>query len=132
MFTYLNPEIENGKANCSGSNSSNGCILNPVDDSSLNDERILIKVSGKSVIAIWNGTEGSTSDKDLIENIKDDLKCKEITESSPCLYTGNNPNNYLYYSGIMWRIMGIYKIDQKEVIKMVTDDNVIWDTNNNA
>jgi len=104
-----------------------GCVLNPVDDSSLNEEKILIKVTGNSIIAIWGGQEGSTTDKDLVDSVKDDLKCDTVTESEPCLYTGNNPNNYLYYSGVMWRIIGIYKIDGIEVLKMVTDDNVVWD-----
>lgn len=124
---YINAEVDKGHGGCTGGHSDNGCVLNPVDDSSLNEERILIKVTGNSVIAIWNGEEGSTTDKDLIDSVKDDLKCEVITESEPCLYTGDNPNNYLYYSGIMWRIIGIYKIDGKEVLKMVTDDNVVWD-----
>lgn len=124
---YINAEVDKGHGGCTGGHSDNGCVLNPVDDSSLNEERILIKVTGNSVIAIWNGEEGSTTDKDLVDSVKDDLKCGTITESEPCLYTGDNPNNYLYYSGIMWRIIGIYKIDGKEVLKMVTDDNVVWD-----
>ena len=124
---YINAEVDNGHGACTSGHSDNGCVLNPVDDSSLNEEKILIKVTGNSVIAIWDGQEGSTTDKDLIDSVKDKLKCDIITESEPCLYTGNNPNNYLYYSGVMWRIIGIYKIDGIEVLKMVTDDNVVWD-----
>ena len=124
---YVNAEVDSGKGTCTGSHSEMGCVLNPVDDSSLNEEKILIKVTGNSIIAIWGGQEGSTTDKDLVDSVKDDLKCDTVTESEPCLYTGNNPNNYLYYSGVMWRIIGIYKIDGIEVLKMVTDDNVVWD-----
>lgn len=124
---YINAEVDKSHSSCNTIHSDNGCVLNPVDDSSLNEERILIKVTGSSVIAIWNGEEGSTTDKDLVDQIKDDLQCETITESSPCLYTGTNPNNYLYYSGVMWRILGIYKIDGKEIVKMVTDDTIVWD-----
>jgi len=124
---YINAEVDSGKGTCTSSHSEMGCVLNPVDDSSLNEEKILIKVTGNSIIAIWGGQEGSTTDKDLVDSVKDDLKCDTVTESEPCLYTGNNPNNYLYYSGVMWRIIGIYKIDGIEVLKMVTDDNVVWD-----
>lgn len=124
---YINAEVDRGVGYCVDGHTENGCVLNPVDNSSLNEEGILIKVTGNSVIAIWNGEVGSTTDKDLIDSVKDTLKCTAITESEPCLYKGNNPNNYLYYSGIMWRIIGIYKIDGKEVLKMVTDDNVVWD-----
>lgn len=126
---YLKSEIDQNDSNCSGEHTENGCILNPVDDSSLNNKRILIKKNGKTTIAIWEGKEGSSTSEELIGAIKDKLQCEEITESKPCLFTGNNPDNYLYYSGVMWRILGIYKIDGKEVVKMVTDDNVIWETN---
>lgn len=126
---YLDGEIEQNDSNCSGEHTSDGCILNPVDDSSLNNEKILIKRNGNTVIAIWDGREGSSTSQELINAIKDKLQCSTVTESNPCLFTGSNPDNYLYYSGIMWRVIGIYKIDGKEVVKMVTDDNVVWETN---
>jgi len=124
---YLKGEIEQNDSNCIGTNTSNGCILNPIDDSSLNNSKILIKRNDKSIIAIWDGELGSGEEEDLIGSVKDELQCGTITESEPCLYPGNNPNNYLYYSGVMWRIMGIYLIDGKEVLKIVTDDNVVWE-----
>ena len=126
---YLEEEIKQNNTNCTGEHTEEGCILNPVDDTSLNNERILIKRTGSTVIAIWNGKEGSSTSEELIDSIKDKLQCTEITESNPCLFKGNNPDNYLYYSGVMWRIIGIYKIDGKEVVKMITDDTVVWETN---
>ena len=39
----------------------------------------------------------------------------------------SDPNNYLYYSGIMWRVLGVYKIDNKEVAKLISNDNVVWE-----
>lgn len=126
---YINSEIDANDSNCKGEHTEKGCVLNPVDDSSLNNEKILIKKTGKTIIAIWNGKEGSSSSEELVDSIKDKLHCEEITESNPCLFEGTNPDNYLYYSGIMWRIIGIYKIDGKEVVKMITDDNVVWETN---
>jgi len=124
---YIEPDIKQNSSNCSGEYTENGCVINPVDDSSLNNERILIKREGKSVIAIWDGEIGSTTSKELVDAVKDKLNCDEITESKPCLFTGKNPDNYLYYSGIMWRIIGIYKIDGKETIKMITDDTILTD-----
>lgn len=124
---YIEPDIKQNNSNCSGEYTENGCVINPVDDSSLNNERILIKREGKSVIAIWDGEIGSTTSKELVDAVKDKLNCDEITESKPCLFTGKNPDNYLYYSGIMWRIIGIYKIDGKETIKMITDDTILTD-----
>ena len=125
---YIDVDIIQNNSNCQGNHTDDGCVINPVDDTSLNNETILIKRTGKTIIAIWNGKEGSSSSEELVDSIKKDLNCKEITESEPCLYHGDSTNNYLYYSGVMWRIMGIYRIDGKEVVKMVTDDNVIWDT----
>lgn len=126
---YLEEEIKQNDSNCTGDHTTEGCILNPVDDTSLNNEKILIKRNGNTIIAIWDGKEGSSTSEELIDSIKDKLQCEEITESKPCLFEGNNPDNYLYYSGVMWRILGIYKIDGKEIVKMVTDDNVVWETN---
>ena len=126
---YINSEIEANGDNCTGDNTTNGCVINPIDDSSLNNEKILVKKTGKTLIAIWNGKEGSSSSEDLLDLIKDKLKCDVITESEPCLFKGENPDNYLYYSGVMWRILGIYKIDGREIVKMITDDNIVWETN---
>lgn len=125
---YIDADIMQNDTNCQGSHTDDGCVINPIDDTSLNNETILIKRTGKTIIAIWNGKEGSSTSGELVDEIKDKLHCKEITETEPCLFTGPNPDNYLYYSGVMWRIMGVYKIDGKEVVKMVTDDNIIWDT----
>ena len=124
---YLSGEISKNDTNCFGAHTEKGCVLNPIDDSSLNNVRILIKRTGKTIIAIWDGKEGSSTNEELVESVKDKLDCPTITESEPCLFTGKNPDNYLYYSGVMWRILGIYKIDNQEVVKMVTDDNVVWE-----
>ena len=76
---------------------------------------------------MWDGVLGSTSSEVLVELVKDNLDCDVITEANPCLYTGDDVDNYLWYSGIMWRVMGVYKIDNKEVVKMITDDNVSFE-----
>lgn len=125
---YLESEIAQNDSNCSGEHTSAGCILDPRDDSNINNEKILLKKSGNTIIAIWNGKEGSSSSAELIGSIEGKLNCTEITETTPCLFTGKNPDNYLYYSGIMWRILGIYKINGKKVVKMITDNNVVWET----
>lgn len=115
---------ENGK-NCLD---SYGCVIDPVAKTSLNGVNILIKKEINSIIAIWDGTLGSSSSKDLVDTVINQLSCGTITESSPCLYVGREPNNYLWYSGIMWRILGVYKIDGVLVVKMITDDNVSFES----
>ncbi len=124
---YLTKDVSANSTNCTGEHTSNGCIINPVDDTSLNEKKILIKVSVKSITAVWEGTLSVSDATALIDTIKGKLSCSSITASSPCLYKGNNPDNYLYYSGIMWRILGVYSIDGKEVAKLITDDNVTWE-----
>lgn len=51
---YLDEEIKQNENNCSGEHTNKGCILNPVDDSSLNNESILLKRKGSTIIATWN------------------------------------------------------------------------------
>ena len=87
----------------------------------------MIQVVNKSIKAIWNGSLKSGETKVLIETVKKTLSCTSVTPDKPCLYTGENPNNYLFYSGIMWRVIGVYNISGKEVAKLITDDNVTWE-----
>ena len=49
-----------------------------------------------------------------------------------CYIKGNPNNNYIWYSGILWRIMGI---NADGTIRMITEDNVTaipWGTSNTA
>ena len=132
---YVDADVEQNNGKCTGDNTSKGCVINPVDDSSLNNKQILVKITNETYIAIWEGAQGNTTDKDLVETVKSDLGCSdEDVENMNCVYCVKNecaedPNNYLYYSGIMWRVIGVYKIDGKEVAKMITDDTVVWETN---
>ncbi len=102
---------------------SYGCAVDPRSNTSLNNIQILVKLSGANVKAIWEGQSGSSSDRNLVELVLAYLECTP-TESSPCLYTGEENNNYLSYSGITWRILGVYVIDGQNVVKMITDENV--------
>ncbi len=52
--------------------------------------------------------------------------CKKTTEnnysySKGCYIKGNPNNNYIWYSGFLWRIMGI---NADETIRLITDENV--------
>lgn len=133
---YVTPDIKSGSDNCSGANTSKGCVSDPTNPGgNLNNEKIVVKINEENQIAIWNGTVGSTTDEDLIEEVIDRLGCTEadITNGN-CFYCkknncDNDPDNYLYYSGIMWRVMGIYEIDGRYVAKMITDDTIHWETN---
>ncbi len=154
---YVKSDVEQNTGKCTGENTSKGCVINPVDDSSLNNKQILVKITNETYIAIWEGAQGNTTDKDLVETVREDLGCDdEDVENMLCVYCiGNNkninmdadkrdkrkcngdPNNYLYYSGIMWRVIGVYKITNKdgkevEVAKMITDDTVVWETETDA
>lgn len=129
---YINKDIDYNEDNCTGDNTENGCIINPIDDSILNNAKIILRKVDNVIIAVWNGEEASTSNEKLVRSVKTELGCTTITEDEPCIYEGNNPDNYLYYSGIMWRIIGVYNINDKEVVKMITNDNVVWDNETSA
>ena len=113
---YIKRDVDPNNTNCKGSNTTNGCIINPVDDTSMNNDRILIRVNGKSLVAVWDDGSviGGLEPSNLVEIVKSNLNCTE-------------QNNYLYYSGIMWRVLGVYKIDNKEVAKLISNDNVVWE-----
>ena len=121
---YVEKDVEENGENCTD---SFGCVINPVDNTSLNNVKILVKKEVSTIIAIWDGKLGSSSSSELVDQIIEDLHCENITESNPCLYVGSDPDNYLWYSGVMWRIMGVYKIDGVLVVKMITDDNISFE-----
>lgn len=121
---YVERDTESNGKNCTD---SYGCVINPVDNKSLNDVKILVKREMSTVIAIWDGELGSSSSSELVDKVIEDLHCENITESNPCLYVGSDPDNYLWYSGVMWRIMGVYKINGVLVVKMITDDNITFE-----
>lgn len=124
---YIDTDIKRNDTNCNGDNTENGCVINPVDDTSLNDVTILIKKKGKKITAVWEGLIGNSESQELISLVKNKFNCDNINEGNPCLANSQNNDNYLYYSGIMWRIMGIYMIDGHETVKLITDDNVVWE-----
>ena len=121
---YVEKDVEENDKNCTD---GYGCVINPVDNISLNQVEILVKKEVNTIIAIWDGELGSSTSSELVDKIIEDLHCENITESNPCLYIGSNPNNYLWYSGVMWRIMGVYKINGVLVVKMITDDNITFE-----
>ena len=121
---YVERDTESNGENCTD---SYGCVINPVDKTSLNNVEILVKKEMSTVIAIWDGELGSSSSSELVDKVIEDLRCENITESNPCLYVGSDPDNYLWYSGVMWRIMGVYKINGVLVVKMITDDNITFE-----
>lgn len=132
---YIKRDVDPNNTNCKGSNTTNGCIINPVDDTSMNNDRILIRVNGKSLVAVWDDGSviGGLEPSNLVEIVKSNLNCTEQNkkvDEGKCVYSLDNmtdPNNYLYYSGIMWRVLGVYKIDNKEVAKLISNDNVVWE-----
>lgn len=55
----------------------------------------------------------------LVDKIKQELNCKE---TNICVYTNNtNSNNYVWYSGFLWRIV---KINDDGSIKLVLNESV--------
>lgn len=132
---YVNADVKQNQKNCKGSNTSKGCVINPVNNRSLNEKEILIKLSNDGYVAVWDNEQAMTGDVDLVNKVKEDLLCTdEMVDNMECVYCLNdsycdNPDNYLLYSGVMWRVIGVYNIDGKHVAKMVTDDTVIWETN---
>ena len=132
---YIKRDVDPNNTNCKGSNTTNGCIINPVDDTSMNNDRILIRVNGKGLVAVWDDGSviGGLEPSNLVEIVKSNLNCTEQNkkvDEGKCVYGLDNttdPNNYLYYSGIMWRVLGVYKIDNKEVAKLISNDNVVWE-----
>ena len=131
-----------------------GCILNPVDKASMNGEYVVLRKEAVGVTATFNGQTLSTNGDTIVNAVcdrfesgefigmfgtdpSDTCKCdkttsptklidKNGTRVSACLVSGQEKNNYLLYDGVMWRVMGLYDLDNSGdiVSKMITDDNI--------
>ena len=52
------------------------------------------------------------------------VKKRTNTAVEACLIYGDVEDNYLEYNGIMWRVIGVYKLDGEYVTKIITNDTV--------
>jgi prepilin-type N-terminal cleavage/methylation domain-containing protein len=118
QYEYLEKDIDYNGSKCTA---NYGCVIDPRDKTSMNDIIILLRNNNNIIASIWQGTLGLTLDRDLVTTILDELNCTP-TATSPCLYSGDSMNNYLDYSGVMWRILGVYVIDGEQVVKLITND----------
>ena len=126
-----------------------GCVVNPVDKVSMNDSWVLLKQAAVGVVGEF-GAHTSPEDDGILTVIvceklengtfvgKDingnSCNCSNITSGliDACLISGGSDvNNYLKYDDVMWRVMGIYNVQQLEnpqitdlSAKMINDDNV--------
>lgn len=133
---------------------TSGCLLNPVDKTSMNGEYVILRKEAVGVTATFKGQILSTNGDTMVNavcarfqsgefvgmfgtNTTDTCKCDNITNPtklvdkngtrvSACLVSGQEKNNYLLYDGVMWRVMGLYDLDNNGdiVAKMITDDNI--------
>ena len=137
-----------------GALETSGCVLNPVDKTSMNNEFVILRKEAVGVTATFKGNLLSANGGTLVNAVcarfesndfkgkygtgaNDTCKCDRIEDPtklvdsngntvSACLVTGQEKNNYLQYDAVMWRVMGLYDIDGNGniVAKMITDDNV--------
>ncbi|MEG1457315.1 MAG: hypothetical protein RSC57_01810, partial [Bacilli bacterium] len=71
-----------------------------------------------------NMYDGSSakSVKVLSSRVKNDTSCTP-TIDTPCLYGGETQRNYVSYSNEVYRIIGLYLIDNVETVKLIKDTN---------
>lgn len=92
---YIKKDTDHGSSGCTGENTSKGCVSDPTDstrDSGLNNEEILIRVTGNGVIAIWKSDDSVTNvdPKELVPIIKKMLDCTDDNkkvENGKCVYS---------------------------------------------
>ena len=105
-----------------------GNIVNP--PSAVND--ILAKANPATVT---NYTDGNTGEMYTFEH--------PATDQTPALtdyrYIGANPNNYVTFNNELWRIIGVFTVDDgndnwEQRIKIIRNDKLssdfVWDSNN--
>ena len=150
-YNYLEKEVDLSEEGCQDitetNNSTIGCIINPVDKSSMNQEYVILRREAVGVVGEYEGPEDpADSDDDTLvavvcRRLKEDIfngvdangdacTCEDIESGKveACLISGGSDvNNYLRYENVMWRVIGIYDIygDNTQLsAKMINDDNI--------
>ena len=161
---YLKQDVLVGDSSCkdnssTGSNGAEGCIINPVDNTSLNNKIVTIRKNSVGIVAeIGESSEETLQNDTLVERVCNSLKKGTITgkwgtgdfdtcecnfDSSgnvtgiykagtstrvnACIIGGSNPNNWLNYGGVEWRVLGLYDINNdgtKLSAKIITNGSV--------
>lgn len=81
------------------------------------------------------GDEASETGVIISEVIKEKFNAgasdiqKDPTDSKRYIYVGNNPNNYIYYSGRLWRIISVEPDGNLKLIDYTFDESRAWDLN---
>ncbi len=117
---YLEKDVDNTNPICS---SAYGCIIDPRDKTNMNNFTILIKNTNNNVNVTWQGLQGAATSRILVNAVLAKLNCTP-TSTSPCLYPEDAMDNYLTYSKITWRILGVYRIGSEDVVKLITNDTI--------
>lgn len=158
-YDYLKiEEKDKNLSNClnattdKGEISTDGCIINPVDSTSMNTEYVILRKETAGIIGEYGGDMlSSDNGNTLVDAIclrinsgvfvakaDETTECACDREISPtklvkkgtneevnaCLITGQTSENYLLYDNVYFRVIGLYKVDNKIVPKMITDNNI--------
>lgn len=162
---YLKQDVSVGDSSCkdnseTGSNGADGCVVNPVDNKSLNNKLVTIRKKSIGVIAEFggNGEEKTIEGDTLVEQVCDSIRqgvilgkwgtgendtCECQYDSNgkvigifkkgtneavdACIIAGSDPNNWLKYDGVEWRVLGLYNIHNDGTrlsAKMITHQTV--------
>lgn len=159
---YVEKDTDKDGSNCS---SNEGCVVDPRDNTSMNDKKVIIRKKAIGVVAEFEGssTETTIEGDTLVEQVCDSFKqgiivgkwgsgdndtCKCAFDSngkvtgiyktdatgtitnekvSACIIAGADPNNWLKYDGVEWRVLGLYDIHNDGTrlsAKMITHQTV--------
>ena len=142
---YVSVDAKVGDDQCTGSDvkTTKGCVINPVDKSSMNKDYVILTKQGAGVsskyISMGDGNAYVNGDivpckcSDEKDSVYTDNPAKLVTTSgeevNACILSGTDVNNHLRYGNINsnhpnWRVLGLYKIDGHVTAKMITSGAV--------
>ena len=117
-----------------------------MNNKSMNNEKVVIRKKAIGVVAEFGGSstetiiEGDTLVEQVCDSFKqgintgkwgpadsDTCECKYDNKVSACIIAGADPNNWLKYDGVEWRVLGLYDIHNDGTrlsAKMITHQTV--------
>ena len=94
---FLSSDIDNNDSNCiaNDTNGNNGCIINPVDKTSMNSDYVIIKKESVGVdVEYYTNGESSENQETVISGTLVEQVCSKFKDGSFVGKFGNGANDY--------------------------------------
>lgn len=86
-------------------------------------------INVQGVNTITNNRADKIGTNRILKDAEEQLLCSNDTKN--CYYFGSNPDNYITFSGDLWRIVGVFSVNNVKYLKLIKNETVKVETADN-